>query len=112
MPSSSFLGERVMLYNSVSARCSSCKPGGSPPRSTETGIPQWPVGSRHHPERTLQSASFWYIRDGLPEALVLEGADAGKSLSALSHWIRYRLGESYVDQNPHNSAGGHVRPRR
>lgn len=60
----------------------------------------------------LQSASFWYIQDELPEPLVLEGADAGKSLSALSHWIRYRLEESCMDQNLHNSAGGHMRSRR
>lgn len=60
----------------------------------------------------LQSASFWYIWDGLREALVLEAADAGKSPSALSHWIKYRLEESCVDQNLHSSAGGHVRSRR
>lgn len=49
MPSSSSLRERAIDALQFSQLA---LPGGSAPGSKETGIPQRPVGGRHHPKRT------------------------------------------------------------
>lgn len=77
-----------------------------PPGAQRRDSPMASYGVDTTQSALLQSASFWVHPAWNFQSPWYLKADAGKSLSAFfSHWIRYRLEESCMDQNLHNPAG-------